>query len=924
MTDTMDKTFDHASIEASLSQAWQDQGYFCPNNHDNPYCIMLPPPNVTGHLHMGHGFQLTLMDALIRYHHMTGHQTLWQAGTDHAGIATQMVVERQLLAQNQTKESLGREAFTEKVWQWKDHSASTIEGQLKRMGASLDWDNACFTLDENVNHAVNVVFNQLYDEGLIYRDKRLVNWDTTLQTAVSDLEVESVAKPGFLWHINYPVTDSDKHITVATTRPETMLGDTAVAVHPDDSRYSKLIGKTIQLPLTDRQIPIIADEHVDPEFGTGAVKITPAHDFNDYAIGKRHKLPMINILNDDGTLNDQTPKAYQGLTCKQARKKIVEDLENQQALAATEPHQHQVPIGDRSGTVIEPMLTDQWFMAMESLAKPAIDAVKNGDIRFTPANWEKTYFQWLDGIQDWCLSRQLWWGHRIPAWYDDAGTPYVGLDEQHVREKYQLPADTALHQDDDVLDTWFSSALWPFVTLGWPEETPRLQAFYPTDVLVTGFDIIFFWVARMIMMGLKLTNKVPFKQVYVTGLIRDSHGQKMSKSKGNVLDPIDLIQGIKLDPLLEKRAHAMMQPQIKQRIEKQTRQEFPEGIAAYGTDALRFTYCALATHGRDINFDLNRLEGYRNFCNKIWNATRFILMQTENYQYHGMPTQLDNSQKWLLHKRDHVVNTVHKHYQQFRFDLIAQTLYEFTWQHTCDWALEFAKITMNHDDTTDDQRYACQTILLMTLADILRLLHPIMPFITDAIWPNIASKLSLTTPHLVLEAFPTPQQHHYPDEHDQMTMIQSVISSVRTLRSENDISPKQSISCLYIHTDDAALLNTITTEQTWIKALGKCERITPLTANTPPEPCFTAVLDSLSLHIPMSGLVNKQAELDKFKRMITKTQASLDQCMKKLNNPQYSQNAPAAVVQKEQDKADTLERELGQYQHRIDTLNHME
>ncbi len=688
-TKPMDKTFNHQAFEEKLTQEWQDAGYFCPQTEDKPYCIMLPPPNVTGHLHMGNGFQLSLMDALIRYHHMKGHSTLWQAGTDHAGIATQMVVETQLKAQNQSKESLGRDAFTEKVWAWKEHAASTIQSQLKRMGAALDWEHECFTLDPAINLAVNQVFVQLYDEGLIYRDKRLVNWDPVLQTAVSDLEVESINKQGQLWHINYPLQDSNQTITIATTRPETMLGDTAVAVHPDDSLYQSLIGKSIILPISQRIIPIIADDSVDPEFGTGAVKITPAHDFNDYDIGKRHNLPMITILEPDGTLNANTPANYQGLSCKEARKLIVEELEQLKVLKHTEPHQHQVPTGDRSGAIIEPMLTDQWFMSMESLAKPAIAAVQNGDIRFTPANWEKTYFQWLDNIQDWCLSRQLWWGHRIPAWYDPDGHAYVGLDEQHVREKYKLDQDIPLKQDDDVLDTWFSSALWPFVTLGWPEKTKRFETFYPTNVLVTGFDIIFFWVARMVMMGLKLTDQVPFKQVYITGLIRDSHGEKMSKSKGNVLDPIDLIQGIDLDTLMQKRTQALMQSQIKQKIEAQTRKEFPHGLDAYGTDALRFTYCALANTSRDINFDVSRLEGYRNFCNKLWNATRYVLLQTEDYQHQGMPNQFSATDQWLLQQRDLVIEQVEKHFEQFRFDLIAKTLYEFTWHSTCHWALEF-------------------------------------------------------------------------------------------------------------------------------------------------------------------------------------------------------------------------------------------
>ncbi len=781
----MDKTYDPHAIEQRWYRTWEARGYFKPRGTAEPYCIMIPPPNVTGTLHMGHAFQDTLMDALVRYHRMKGDNTLWQPGTDHAGIATQMVVERLLEAEGKTRHNLGREAFVARVWEWKEHSGGHITRQLRRLGASVDWSRERFTMDEGLSKAVREVFVRLYEEGLIYRGKRLVNWDPVLHTALSDLEVINQEEQGYLWHMRYPLEDGSGHVVVATTRPETLLGDAAVAVHPEDDRYRGLVGKRVILPLTGRAIPIVADEYVDPEFGTGVVKITPAHDFNDYEMGRRHHLPLINIFTPDARINEQAPESYRGLDRYEARKRIVADLEAQGLLEKIEDHRLMVPRGDRSHAVVEPYLTDQWYVRIAPLAEPAIRAVEDGRIRFVPENWSKTYFEWMRNIQDWCISRQLWWGHRIPAWYDAEGNVYVGRSEQEVRDRNGLE-DIPLAQDEDVLDTWFSSALWPFSTLGWPERTPELETFYPTSVLVTGFDIIFFWVARMIMMGLEFMGDVPFREVYIHGLVRDAHGQKMSKSKGNVLDPIDLIDGIDLERLVEKRTTGLMQPQMAKKIEQATRKEFPQGIPAFGTDALRFTFAALASTGRDIKFDLKRIEGYRNFCNKIWNAARYVFMNTEG-QDTGLgdePIALSLPDRWIRSRLQAVIQEVRGQIEGYRFDLAAQALYDFIWHDYCDWYLELSKPVFNDPAAGEAAHRGTRQTLVRVLDAWLRLLHPFMPFITEEIWQRVRPLTASAGETIMLAPYPEPDEAQLdPAAEGEIDWLQQFILGLRRIRA---------------------------------------------------------------------------------------------------------------------------------------------
>ncbi len=922
----MDKTYDPHAIEQRWYETWEKENYFAPGDDGQPYCIMIPPPNVTGSLHMGHAFQDTIMDALIRYHRMKGFQTLWQAGTDHAGIATQMVVERQLNAENKTRHDLGRDAFINRVWDWKAHSGGTITRQLRRMGASLDWSRERFTMDEGLSDAVGEVFVRLYDEGLIYRGKRLVNWDPVLHTAVSDLEVVSEEENGYLWHMRYPLTDGSGELIVATTRPETMLGDTAVAVHPDDERYQAMIGKTVTLPLVGREIPIIADDYVDPEFGTGCVKITPAHDFNDYEMGKRHDLPMINIFTIDACINDNAPEAYRGLDRYAARKKVIADLESQQLLEKIEDHKLMVPRGDRSGQVIEPYLTDQWFVKIAPLARPAIEAVETGKIRFVPDNWKNTYFDWMRNIQDWCISRQIWWGHRIPAWYDSDGNVYVARNEAEVRSKYKLDDKVSLSQDEDVLDTWFSSALWPFSTLGWPQQTKELKTFYPTSVLVTGFDIIFFWVARMIMMGIKFMDDVPFREVYVTGLIRDAHGQKMSKSKGNVLDPIDLIDGIDLDSLIDKRTTGMMQPQLAEKIGKLTRKEFPDGIPAFGTDALRFTMAALASTGRDINFDLKRTEGYRNFCNKLWNAARYVLMNTEQHDtgINNDDIELSNADKWIISRLQETLRSIQEAISTYRFDLTAQAIYEFVWHDYCDWYLELSKPVLMSDASTEQAKRGMRKTLVTVLESLLRMAHPIMPYITEEIWQRVAPLCGIEGSTIMHQPYPEPNENLIDTQAiDDLQWVQSFILGVRKIRSGMDIKPGKPLPVLLQNgnTEDSRLLSE---NEIYLSSLARLESITWLDETETAPESATALVGNMKVLIPMAGLIDVAEEKQRLGREIDKKQQELDRIGKKLQNPNFVEKAPAAVVEKERSKLSEIKIAIEKLQEQLAKLEKLD
>ncbi len=933
----MEKIYNPHAIEQRWYETWESNGYFSPDlnstetSKKDSYCIMIPPPNVTGSLHMGHAFQDTIMDTLTRFHRMQGDKTLWQPGTDHAGIATQMVVERIINAEGQTRHDVGRDAFIEKTWSWKKESGNTITKQLRRMGASLDWQRERFTMDEGLSEAVKEVFVKLYEEDLIYRGKRLVNWDPVLHTAVSDLEVFSEEENGHFWHMRYPLSDGSDSLIVATTRPETMLGDTAVAVHPEDERYQAIIGKTIKLPLTDREIPIIADDYVDPEFGTGCVKITPAHDFNDYEMGKRHDLDIINIFTVDAAINDNAPEKYQGMDRYVARKAIIKDLEQSGLLVKIKDHRLMVPRGDRSGAVIEPYLTDQWYVKVAPLAEPAIKAVQDGDIKFVPDNWKNTYFEWMNNIEDWCISRQIWWGHRIPAWYDDEGKVYVGHDEQAVREKYQLDNSLKLRQDDDVLDTWFSSALWPFSTLGWPEKTPEFDAFYPTNVLVTGFDIIFFWVARMIMMGLKFTGNVPFKEVYVHGLVRDSHGHKMSKSKGNVLDPIDLIDGIELETLVEKRTRGMMQPQMAKKIEKATRKEFKGGIPSYGTDALRFTFAIQATTGRDIKFDMGRIEGYRNFCNKLWNASRYVLMNTEGHDCGIGGKEKNNdmifslADKWILSRLQETKKQVIDSLNTYRLDLAAKAIYEFTWNEYCDWYLELSKSVLSSNKETLDKESSAQQqgtryTLVHVLENLLRITHPIMPYITEEIWQRVAPLSGVTEDTIMLQKYPTPDNDIIDQSAlDEMSWLQQFVLGVRQIRSGYDIKPGKLLNVLLQNGSESDKENLLNNEK-MLKKLARLESITWLEKEDTVPESSTALVGEMQVLIPMAGLIDVNAERERLNKEINISQGFIKSLEGKLSNENFVSRAPEKVVALERQKLSDAQSKLNSLTEQLEKL----
>ncbi|MCK0752393.1 valine--tRNA ligase [Chromohalobacter japonicus] len=926
----MDKTYQPDQIETRWYQRWEDANHFAPSGQGEPYSIMIPPPNVTGSLHMGHAFQDTIMDTLIRWRRMQQYNTLWQVGTDHAGIATQMLVERKVAAEDgKSRHDLGREAFTDKIWEWKHESGGHITRQLRRMGASVDWSRERFTMDDGFYKAVQEVFVRLFDEGLIYRGKRLVNWDPTLHTAISDLEVENKDQQGQFWHFRYPLADGvttddgQDHLIVATTRPETLLGDTGVAVNPEDPRYASLIGKFVELPLVGRRIPIVADEHADMDKGSGCVKITPAHDFNDYEVGRRQQLPLINVFTLDASIlpraeafdiqgrpladiDTSLPAAYVELDRFAARQAIVDDMQAAGLLAQIENVNNTLPYGDRSGDVIEPLLTDQWFVAVEELAKPAIAAVENGDIEFVPKNYENMYFAWMRDLQDWCISRQLWWGHRIPAWYDAEGNVFVARSAEEARDKYGLAADVALTQDEDVLDTWFSSGLWTFGTLGWPEQTPELETFHPSSVLVTGFDIIFFWVARMIMMTLKFTGEVPFKKVYVHGLVRDGQGQKMSKSKGNVLDPIDLIDGINLDALIDKRTGNMMQPQKAKAIAKATRDEFPQGIEPHGTDALRFTFLSQATTGRDIKFDMGRLDGYRNFCNKLWNASRYVLMNAEGEDC-GLEGEVELSlaDRWIVSRLQQTEAQVTRAMEEFRFDHASQALYDFVWNEYCDWYLELSKPVLWDDNATAAAKRGTRRTLVRVLETVLRLAHPMMPFISEEIWQRVAP---LAGTHaggddsIMAQPWPQADQSRIDENATRdIEWLKGVIIAVRNIRAEMNIAPGKPLEALLTKGAEADR-ERLEAYRLFLSKLAKLDSITWLDDPDQAPLAATQLVGDMEVLVPMAGLIDKDAELARLAKEIDKQDKFIGGIEKKLGNEGFISKAPAEVVEKERAK----------------------
>ncbi len=914
----MVKGYQPAEIESRHYQRWEDAGFFSPSGKGDTYSIVIPPPNVTGTLHIGHAFGYTIMDVLTRYQRMRGRDTLWQPGTDHAGISTQMVVERQLAAEGKSKHDLGRDAFVTRVWEWKERSGDRITQQLRRLGSSVDWSRERFTMDPGLSAAVTEVFVRLHEDGLIYRGKRLVNWDPVLHTALSDLEVLSSEEQGKLWRFRYPLTDSDQYVVVATTRPETMLGDTAVAVHPDDERYRKFVGQHVNLPLAERPIPIVADEHVDPEFGTGCVKITPAHDFDDYEVGQRHDLPMINIFDERAHLNDSVPDAYRGLDRFEARERVVADLDALGLLDGVDSHTMNVPRGERSGAILEPFLTDQWYVRTKPLAEPAIEAVESGAIRFIPENWSKTYFEWMHNIEDWCISRQLWWGHRIPAWYDADGNIYVANSEAAARKKHALGDDIELQQDNDVLDTWFSSALWPFSSMGWPEDTQALKTYYPTSVLVTGFDIIFFWVARMIMMGLKFMDDVPFREVYIHGLIRDQDGQKMSKSKGNVLDPLDIVDGIDLDNLLKKNTDGLMQPRLMAKIERATRKDFPDGIAPYGADALRMTLATLATTGREISLDLGRVEGYRNFCNKLWNAAHYVFTHTEDLGDGDI--ELTVADRWIQSRLNETVTTVHKSIGNYRLDLTAQALYEFIWHEFCDWYLELTKPIVMNPDTNPARLRGTRRTLADTLGAILKLLHPIMPFITEELWLEYRERNRVPSESLMLETLPEKDDFATdPEADDEIDWVKAFVVGVRQIRGEMNINPGKK---LLVKLADSSAVDRQRVDQLgpYVKSLARLEGIELIDDAATVTAAAAALVGQMRIVVPLAGLLDLEAELQRLTKQRGRVEADLGTCRAKLANSQFLSNAPEEIVADQRGRAAELTVKLEQLDAQLERL----
>ena len=922
----MDSHFDPHAIEQPLYAQWEAEGGFAPAGNGDPYCIAIPPPNVTGRLHNGHGFQQTLMDALIRYHRMRGRSALWQMGTDHAAIATQMLVERQLAAEGVRPEDIGRDAFVARVWEWYDRHDGEIAGQMRRIGASVDWDRYRFTMDDGFQRAVREVFVRLFDDGLIYKKKRLVNWDPVLGTAVSDLEVENAEEDGHLWHIRYPLLGGRRtaagadHLVVATTRPETLLGDTAVAVHPEDDRYRDLVGGSARLPLVGRELPIVADTHVDPEFGTGCLKITPAHDFNDYEVGQRHGLPLVNVFHADATVNDEAPEAYRGLDRFVARDAVVADLTRQGLLESVEPHRHAIPRGDRSDAILEPWLTDQWWVDIAPLAAPAIAAVEDGRIRFVPKQFENVYFAWMRDVKDWCISRQQWSGHRIPAWYDPAGNVHVGRDEAEARSRAGLDDDVPLAQDPDVLDTWFSSALWTFATLGWPDRTPDLERFHPTSVLVTGYDIIFFWVARMIMMTLRFMDEVPFRTVYIHGLVRDADGAKMSKTRGNGLDPLDVVDGIALPDLVAKRTADLPRPELAERIEATTRRDFGEGIPAYGADALRFTYCAMASPGRDVNFDLSRVEGYRNFCNKLWNATKFVLMNVGDARPGDGTVRLGPADRWIRSRAREMIEAVTRAMDTYRFDLYANAVYEFAWHEYCDWYLELAKPVLWDESTDAASARGVRRTLLEVLDAVLRAAHPIMPYITDSLWREQAAVSGNGAGTIMLAPFPEAEDFDDdPEATAAIEWLKAVVVGVRTIRSEMNVPPRTSIALLLQGGDpvDRARLDAT---RTLLCRLAGIDTVEWLEAGADAPPAAVHVVGDLKVLVPLEGVIDVDRERGRLSKEIAKCSREVERVQAKLDNENFVAKAPEHIVAAERDKAADLSTRLDALRAQFDRL----